>query len=141
METKKIICDTDVMIDFFDENKKRHLVTKKIIEEVIGIDNVVISAVTKMEMMVGATNKMDLRTINKKLQRFHIALINDNISVMAFELIEKYYLSHGLVMPDGLIASTAIITNLELFSYNIKDYKFIKDLKLFKIDNKDYVHN
>ncbi len=137
METKKIICDTDVMIDFFDENKKRHLVTKNIIEEVIGIDNVVISAVTKMEMMVGATNKIDLRTINKKLQRFHIALINDNISIMAFELIEKYYLSHGLVMPDGLIASTAIITDLELFSYNIKDYKFIKGLKLFKIDNKD----
>ncbi len=135
MGTKQVICDTDVMIDFFDESQKRHVATKIIIEEIIGIDNIVISAITKMEMMLGAVNKVDLRKINKKLHRFNLALLNDDISIKAIELIDKYHLSHGLAMPDGLIASTAIITNLELFTYNVKDYKFIKELQLFTITN------
>ena len=132
MAAKKIICDTDVMIDYWDEKQLRHPITKTILEKNIGLDNVMLSAITKMKLLSGATHKTELDKINKKLSRFNIALINNAITLKAFDLLQTYFLSHGLAFPDCLIASTAIITDLELFTYNTKDYKFISHLTLFK---------
>ena len=44
----------------------------------------------------------------------------------------KYSLSHKLSIPDAIIASTAIYYEIELYTLNIKDFKFIKDIKLYK---------
>lgn len=132
MAEKKIICDTDVMIDYWDAKQPRHNATKLALEKKIGLDNIVLSAITKMELMSGASNKSDMKNINKKLSRFNIALINNEITLKAFQLLQSYYLSHSLALPDCFIASTAIITRLELFSYNTKDYKFIPQVVLFK---------
>lgn len=131
MAKKKIICDTDVMIDYWDVTKPRHSKTKVILENLIGLNNVVLSAITKMELMLGAANKKDLNSINKKLKRFNIALINNDITLKAFDLLQSYYLSHSLKIPDCIIASTAIITKLELFTYNTRDFNFINQLKLY----------
>ncbi len=90
-----------------------------------------LSAVTKMELMFGATNKADMTRITKKLSRFNIALINNEITLQAFDLLQNYRLSHGLSIPDSTIAATALIANLELFTYNTKDFKFISHLKLY----------
>lgn len=88
-------------------------------------------AVAKMELMLGATNKADMISITKKLSRFNIALINNDITLRAFELIQAYRLSHGLSLPDSMIAATALVADLELFTYNTKDFKFISGLKLY----------
>jgi len=58
-------------------------------------------------------------------------LINNNITIQSFELIQKYRLSHGLLLPDSIIAATALISGFELYTYNVKDFKFILGLKLF----------
>jgi len=47
MAKGQIICDTDVLIDYWNAANDRHLSTKKIIEKNIGIDNIVITAITK----------------------------------------------------------------------------------------------
>jgi predicted nucleic acid-binding protein len=131
---EKVICDTDVMIDFWDETNSRHVDTVVLLENKIGLGNIVLSAITKMELLVGATNKKDLARINKQLTRFNIALINDDITLKSLSLVQKHSLSHGLSLPDSLIASTAIITGLPLFTYNVKDYKFLSELTLYKFD-------
>ncbi|HWK57608.1 MAG TPA: PIN domain-containing protein [Parapedobacter sp.] len=56
MVTQKIICDTDVLIEFFDENKTRHSETAGAIEK-IGINNMLISAISKMELIKGTRHK------------------------------------------------------------------------------------
>lgn len=132
MAKKKVICDTDVMIDYWDVFQKRHASTKEILDSKIILDNVVLTAITKMELISGATNKSDFNKINKYIQRFNIALINKDITLKAFELLEKYKLSHGLGIPDCIIASTAIVSQLELFTYNVKDFSFISGLRLYK---------
>jgi predicted nucleic acid-binding protein len=48
----------------------------------------------------------------------------------AVQLMQKYPKSHTLDIPDGLIASIALVHEAKLFSYNIKDFKFIEKLKL-----------
>ena len=134
MAKNKIICDTDVMIDYWDQTKPRHSSTKTILEESISLDNIVLSAITKMELMLGAVNKADMLRITKKLSRFNIALISNEITLTAFDLLETYRLSHGLLLPDSIIAATALIADVELYTYNIKDFKFILQLKLYSPD-------
>ncbi len=129
---KKVICDTDVMIDFWDSAKARHSATRDIIGNEIMLDNVIVSVITKMELMCGTVDKKDLARLNKKLMRFNVSLLNDAISLKAIELLSKYRLSHGLGIPDCLIAATAITSGLELFTYNHKDYHYIPGLRLFK---------
>ncbi|NLO49672.1 MAG: type II toxin-antitoxin system VapC family toxin [Bacteroidales bacterium] len=126
-----IICDTDVLIDYFDKNQIRHQSTKNIIDNRISLDNVVISAITKMELLLGASNKTEIVLIDKFVKRFGLLFLNDKISEKAIKLILSYRLSHGLAIADSLIAATSIITQLELFPYNSKDFRFIKGLQLF----------
>lgn len=81
--------------------------------------------------MIGAINKIDSLKISKKLTRFDSELMTPQISLKAIELIDKYSLSHGLSISDSLIAATALVVKLPLFTYNVKDYKFISELELF----------
>ena len=132
MAKEQIICDTDVLIDYFDHAKSRHVDTRLIIEEKIGLGNIFISSITKMELLLGARNKADLNTIEKKLNRFSLILINPSINLKAIELIQLYRLSHGLALADSMIAATAIETGVKLFTYNLKDFKFVAKLSLYK---------
>ena len=132
MAKKKIICDTDVIIDYWNSKNKRHLDTKRIIDQKIGLNYIVISAITIMELLTGTDNKAEESKIKEKMYRFNIALINDDITQVSLNLFEDYRLSHNLTIPDCLIAATAIVTDLEFFTYNVKDFKFIKSIRLFK---------
>ena len=121
MATKQIICDTDVIIDYLDRANLRHEATKEILEERIGLDSVCISAITKMELVRGAINKIELRKINRSIDRFNVIPIDHSITYKAISLIQTYGLSHSLALPDSFIAATVIISHLELFTYNTKD--------------------
>lgn len=132
MAKKKVICDTDVMIDYWDLTHPRHAATKSLLENNIGLDQIVLSAITKMELLMGVSNKRDLIEVSKKIARYNIALINGDITLKSFELLRNYRLSNGLALPDSIIAATAIVSQLELFTYNTKDYKFISHIKFFK---------
>ena len=133
---EKIICDTDVLIDYFDNSKSRHIPTKQILDFQIHIDNVVLSAITRMELIAGAGNNSELKSLNKNLDHLDILLINPAISSIALNLMGKYRLSHKLDIPDALIAATAIYTGFKLFTYNVKDYKFINGLILYNLSAK-----
>ena len=85
-----------------------------------------------MELYYGALNKRELNKIKRALSKFNILPLNEEITEIAINLIEKYSKSHGLKIPDALIASTAIYYDISLWTYNIKDFCFIEDLSLFK---------
>jgi predicted nucleic acid-binding protein len=137
MAKNPIVCDTDIMIDYWDVSSKRHAQTKIILEDNIGLDNVMISAITKMELLMGASNKIEESKIKKNLNRFNLALINNAITLEAIALFEMYRLSHAMAIPDCFIGATAKIMNLELFTYNLKDYRFMNKLRLFEIKQRD----
>ena len=122
-----VLCDTDVIIEYMKGNE----VAKKEILE-IGINNIAVSSVSLMELYYGALNKKELNKIKKALSNFKIIHVDIEISNKAVELIEKYSKSHGLEPPDALIGATAIVRNIELFTYNIGDFRFIDGLKLYR---------
>jgi len=69
----------------------------------------------------------------KRLKGLDTILLSPEITRKTIELLNTYHLSHGLAIPDALIAATAIETKLTLFSYNVRDFKFIKGLNLYRV--------
>ena len=124
-----IICDTNIFIEIFRHNS---LIRSEL--EKIGYENVAVSDVVKAELFFGARNKIDLQNIKKSIEDFRVLNILPEISKMAIDFLENYCLSQRLNLPDALIAATAIYHDIELFTLNIKDFKFIPDIKLYQID-------
>ena len=57
--------------------------------------------------------------------------LSDEICILTKELIMSYSSSHGLLMGDAFIAATALTMDIELFTFNKKDFRFIKHLNLY----------
>ncbi len=89
-----------------------------------------VSAVTQLELIVGCRNKTELRDLEKFLNRYRILKITDQISDRAVDLLKQYFLSHGLLIADGLIAATALVHNEAFVSKNQRDFRFIAGLNL-----------
>ena len=45
--------------------------------------------------------------------------------------MERYCLSHKLAIPDALIAATALVNDMSLYTLNLKDFRFIERLNLY----------
>jgi predicted nucleic acid-binding protein len=84
-----------------------------------------------MELFFGALNANELNKIKKYLSSLEIIQIDLLISEKAVGLIEKYSKSHHLQIPDSIIAATSLIYGMELLTYNVKDFKYIKHLRLY----------
>lgn len=89
-----------------------------------------VSAVTEMELIVGCRNKIELQALDKFLNRFQVLKITDEISNRAVELLKQYFLSHSLLIADGLIAATALVHNEAFITKNQRDFRFIANLNL-----------
>jgi predicted nucleic acid-binding protein len=89
-----------------------------------------ISAVTQMELVVGCRNKTELKALGKFLNRYRILKLTHQISDRAVDLLEQYFLSHGLLIADGLIAATALFYDEAFITKNQRDFRFIAGLNL-----------
>jgi predicted nucleic acid-binding protein len=89
-----------------------------------------ISAVSQMELIVGCRSKKELGNLDKFLNRYQILKISEQISDRAQELLTQYFLSHGLLIADGLIAATAVVHNEAFITKNQRDFRFIPGLNL-----------
>lgn len=94
------------------------------------ISTLAISTITQMELIVGCRDKKELQSLKKFFNQFQILELNKQISEKSVELLEQYRLSHGLLIPDALIAATAIENDEGFITKNQKDFKFIGGLKL-----------
>ena len=119
------LCDTCILIDYL---RGKPEVQQKLLSD--RKHSLGMSSVTYMELMVGALNKREVGIIKKAFSDFEIIEISEPISIKAKNLIENFTKSHGLQIPDALIAATALELGVPLSTANIKDFQFIPDLQL-----------
>jgi len=122
-----VLCDTNIFIEVY----RRNFAVRDVLEK-IGYENIVVSDVTCAELLYGAINKRELQMIRKDLDKIAVLHIDQSISEMAVDLVEKYCLSHKTSLEDALIAATALKHDLELYTLNVKDFVYIPDLKLYR---------
>lgn len=121
-----VLVDTDILIDI----SRQDVVATSRIDQEKSVAELVISTITVMELSVGCRNKQELQFTNRFLSKFRILPLTPAISDQASELIQTYFLSHGLLIPDALIAATALENKIPLLSKNQRDYRFIYNLQL-----------
>ncbi len=131
MEERIILCDTDVIIDFFDRDKPRHQSTYNLILPLYHKKLIGVSVITVMEVLAGLTNKVEWKRGAEQLGVLHTFLLTPECSIRALNLMQEYRLSHGVSIPDSLIAATAIENSRPLFTYNKKHFKYMTGLKLW----------
>ena len=120
-----ILVDTDILVDVLrgDGNALERIDRE-------GAGGLSVSEVTQMELIVGCRDTRELALLTRFLDRFKTVHLTAQASARAVGLVTEYRLSHGLRMPDALIAATALDGNLPLLSKNQKDYRFIAGLRL-----------
>ena len=125
-----IFLDTCIIIDYLKQKEIKTFIDNSG-KSSFGINSIVI-----MELYKGAFNRLELQKIKKEISGFRLLDINQEIMNLATDLIEKFSLSHNLKEQDSILASTSIIYDLEMFTYNLKDFKYIPNIKLYKMNNR-----
>lgn len=125
-----ILCDTNILIEFY---KNKAQISQ--IFRTLGKGNLAISVITEAELYFGALNKAELQRIKQHLSSLHRLPLDTAVSNQFLQLMETYSLSHKLSIPDALIAATALVHKVELFTFNVKDFHFIPGLALFETEN------
>jgi predicted nucleic acid-binding protein len=120
------IVDTDILIDAAREVED----ALRCLADLEASGVLAISSITQMEIIVGCRNKAELRNAERFLRRFEVYRLTEAASDVAVDLVRRYRLSHGLRIPDALIAATAIAHVEPLISKNQSDYSFIEGLHL-----------
>ena len=122
-----VLCDTNIFISAF--NGRQDTIDQL---DRIGLEEIVLSSVTVMELLQGMGNKEELAQMKKKIKYFDVVQIDEAISLKATEFIEIYKLSHGLSIPDAIIGATAIVHQIPLYTYNIRDFDFLPGIILYQ---------
>jgi predicted nucleic acid-binding protein len=128
MIAESLLIDTDVLIDYSRGINK----TKGFLNNLESDYLLSISVITQLELMVGCENRSEFKSLQIFLSNFETIQLSKTISERAVDLFEKYRLSHEVLIPDMLIASTALTLEIPLLSKNRKDFRFIKELELIK---------
>lgn len=132
MNRSFIVVDSDILID----------VSRGISQAIQELENLEkektlsISVITQFELIAGCENKKEFRELESFLERFEVLHLSEAISLKAIKLFNKFSLSHDVKIADMLIASTALVYDIELISKNQKDFKFIDELKLIQYFSK-----
>lgn len=125
-----VVCDTNIFISLFKN-------IQPTLDELvlIGSNNVLITSISVMELYRGMQNKGEMANMQTKLKQYNIIHINEEVSKHAIELVNKFKLSHNLQIPDAIIGAMSVVNNIELFTYNLKDFKFIPGIKLYTVSH------
>lgn len=118
-----VFVDTNIVIEYLKGNES-------VIQTLYRYDTVYINDVVIMELYQGARDKRELNYIKKNILRFEVLKMNHEIIVLAKEILERYTLSHNTKIMDALIASTAIMYNIDLYTLNRKDFRYLQQVNM-----------
>lgn len=118
------LVDTTVFIDAFRKDVGAKTFLSRVFPPLF------CSVITQAELIQGARNNSEKKDIGELLRTIGVLPLTSSISEMMLFLVDKYSLSHGLQIPDALIAATAMENKLTLVTANVKHFSFIKGLKL-----------
>ena len=115
------LIDTDILIDA--ERGRPDAVAFVTAQQTSG--TVRISIVSAMELIQGCRNAIEQGHVQQFLRRVTVVPIDESISQSARQLIETFHLSHGMLIPDALIAATAIAHGLPLYTKNVRHFQMV----------------
>lgn len=124
-QKKLVLCDSNVLFDYF----RGVPVMGQELEE-LGFDRLYLSVISEAEMYIGmkqSEKRMTVETINK----FSIIGLDSEISRKLLHLTWEHHAKRPAI-PDMIIAATVLTYPVELFTFNKKDFDFIKGITFYR---------
>ena len=118
-----ILVDTNIVIDFL-RGSPEPVAWLNALEE-----RPAISAISLLELYAGARSQRDERDINSVRQQLTCLPIEEEIGERAGSIMRHFRKSHGIDIPDAIIAATAEHHGLRLATLNVKHFPMFPKLK------------
>lgn len=120
-----MVIDTDVLIWCLRGNPKA-------IKAIDGLETRLISQITRMELILGCRDKTEITLLKRFLVDggFRVIPLSQEIGNRADLYLEEKHLSHGVGLPDALIAASASLQGQTLFTGNAKHFRCFSELQL-----------
>ena len=119
------LLDTTALIDLFRGNDKAADFIENARKAKIPL---FISVISAMELAAGCRNQIEVEKTSKIVADFTLIHLSNDATAKAYELMLAYSKSHGLTIPDALIAATALTEGIELATDNDRHFMMISDL-------------
>lgn len=91
-----------------------------------------VSVISAMEVIAGCRDRTEVAKAESLLSSFHLMHLTPAASAQAYLLMVNYNRSHGLAIPDALIAATALVEGYVLCSDNARHFNMIPELSVEK---------
>ena len=121
-----ILVDTDVLIDFL----RGYGPAVSFVN--VHSDRIVLSAIVIAELYAGARGAKDdpeQTVLENLLSLFRVVPINNEITRLGGLYRRDYGPSHGISLPDALVAATAFLERAELKTLNVRHYPMFKGIE------------
>lgn len=116
MHLQKILIDTDVLIDFL----RKKDAAKRVLESALQSGDLYLSVITVAELFAGMRSA-EAKTTEELIAGFTLISVDDSIARRAGELRRRH---PTVLLPDCLIAASALQEECLLLTGNRKDYPF-----------------
>ena len=90
--------------------------------------SIFLSVISAMELIAGCRDKSEVTAVKTLITDFEVVHLSPTVSTEAYALMLTFSKSHGLAIPDALIAATAIVHTFELASDNVRHFRMIPSL-------------
>jgi predicted nucleic acid-binding protein len=118
-----ILVDTNIVIEFLRGSPNAVSWLEALDERAA------ISAISVMELYAGARSQRDERDIVALSHQFACLPVGQQIGERAGAIMRHFHKSHGIDIPDAIIAATAEHHGLRLATLNVKHFPMFPKLK------------
>ncbi len=114
-----LLLDTDVLIDYLREQGGA-------VRFVEGLKAAfAMSVITVAELWAGVRNEPEERTISGLISACKVMEIDEEIARRGGLFRQQFGRSHGVLLPEALIAATSAVRQLELVTLNRRHYPML----------------
>ncbi len=107
----KAVVDTNILIDYLNGSNKAR-------RELDSFDEIYISLITWMEILVGVAEEAEESEIREFLRRFHVHPVDEGVAERAVGIRR----TQNLRLPDAIIWATAQQLGILLVTRNTRDF-------------------
>ena len=122
------LIDSDILIDA----TRNFADAKTFLSQRRAVDGIWISIVSAMELVAGFRNATEIKQVQQFLERTSVLPISASVSQIAYGWMQGFFLSHGLLIPDALIAATAFEDGLVLYTKNTRHFEMLPGLRVIR---------
>jgi len=126
---KKYLVDTSVLIALFRKNEDAKIALDSLVT-----NDVYICDITLLEILAGCSTTEKRDYALNYLDAYGLLKNSEKVSEKSMQLMKRYCIQRlgqpMLRLPDCLIAAFALFYNMELLTFNKKDFEFIQGISI-----------